>query len=118
MYVLLSDPLINCLYCCFNSVCQYIATTHLKFFEKADAKDKNMEMLQEAVNLTKQIQQPEKEDKKEKFISANAGRRKTVANLHGFHKKVQREGQDLNLEKQFKKNLEQLGKLTKYWIEL
>ena len=94
----------------FISVCQYIATTHLKLFEKADAKDKNMEMLQEAVNLTKQIQQPEKEDKKVKFITADAGRRKTVANLQGFHKKVQREGQDLNLEKQFKKNLEQLGK--------
>ena len=68
-------------------------------------------MLQEAVNLTKQIQQPEKDDKKEKFISGDAGRRKTVANLHGFHKKVQREGQDLNLEKQFKKNLAKLGKL-------
>ena len=67
-------------------------------------------MLQEAVNLTKQIQQPEKDDKKVKFITADAGRRKTVANLQGFHKKVQREGQDLNLEKQFKKNLEQLGK--------
>ena len=93
-------------------VCQYIATTKLKFFEKADAQDHNTEMMQDAVNLTREIQQPEKEEKKNKFVTGDARRRQTVANLQGYHKKVQREGQDLNLEKQFKKNLEQLGKFN------
>ena len=90
-------------------VCQYIATTKLELFEKADMKDYQTEVMQEAVKLTKAFQAPDK-DKKDKKISGIAERRKTVANLNSFHKKAQREGENLNLEKQFKIKFAQMGK--------
>ena len=95
----------------FVSVCQYIATTKLKLFEKADMKDHQTEVMQDAVKLTKAFQAPDKE-KKEKKKSGIAERRKTVAHLNNFHKKAQREGENLNLEKQFKIQFAQMGKLV------
>ena len=72
-------------------------------------KDHQTEVMQEAVKLTKAFQAPDK-DKKEKKKSGIAERRKTVANLNNFHKKAQREGENLNLEKQFKIQFAQMGK--------
>ena len=78
-------------------------------FEKADMKDYQTEVMQEAVKLTKAFQAPDK-DKKDKKKSGIAERRKTVANLNSYHKKAQREGENLNLEKQFKIKFAQMGK--------
>ena len=71
-------------------------------------KDHQTEVMQDAVKLTKAFQAPDK-DKKDKKKSGIAERRKTVANLNSYHKKAQREGENLNLEKQFKIKFAQMG---------
>merc|ERR1719270_1841539 len=85
---------------CSQTLCQYVASTRLKIFESADAKDNNDEMLRDFMKFTSSSQEPE--EKKEKSSNRLQDRRATMAVLKDAHNKTRTNGEFINLEKQFK----------------
>ena len=77
-----------------------MASTRLKIFESADAKDNNDEMLRDFMKFTSSSQEPE--EKKEKSSNRLQDRRATMAVLKDAHNKTRTNGEFINLEKQFK----------------
>ena len=77
-----------------------MASTRLKIFESADAKDNNDEMLRDFMKFTSSSQEPE--EKKENSSNRLQDRRATMAVLKDAHNKTRTNGEFINLEKQFK----------------
>ena len=82
-------------------MCQYVASTRLKIFEAADAKDNNDEMLRDFMKFTASSQEPDS-GKKENSSNRLQDRRATMAVLKAEHNKTRTNGEFINLEKQFK----------------
>ena len=81
-------------------VCQYVASTRLKFFEKADGNDNSAAIQKEIMKFINASQEPEKEEK-EAGSNRLAERRMTISALSKDKNKTAH-GETINLEKQFK----------------
>ena len=81
-------------------VCQYVASTRLKFFEKADGNDNSAAIQKEIMKFISASQEPEKEEK-EAGSNRLAERRMTISALSKDKNKTAH-GETVNLEKQFK----------------
>lgn len=63
------------------------------------------------LNITKQLQNPEADKKDEEGDKGLSNRRQTIAQLTTYHNKVKgQSGEEINLERQFKKRFENMGK--------
>ena len=111
------SPLLRCLECSFIagkhvkiiilidrvtvviSVCHYVSSTRLRFFEKGTANDAKDRIRDELMKFVKDMGEPEKEEKK--GGSRINERRKTIAKLVTDDNKNE-DGQVLNLRKNFK----------------
>ena len=89
-----------CFFITLVSVCQYVASTRLKFFEKADGNDNSAAIQKEIMKFINASQAPEKEEK-EAGSSRLAERRMTISALSKDKNKTAH-GETINLEKQFK----------------
>merc|ERR1711892_234093 len=88
----------------WQTYCQYVASTRLKFFEKSEGNSAIEDMNRVALDITRANQVPEEEETNEqKKKGGLAERRQTVSARTSYHKKVGGHGgEEVNLERQFK----------------
>ena len=88
-----------------------MASTRLKFFESSEGNSMEDEVKKVALDITRANQIPE-EEPEEKKKGGLAERRQTVAALTTYNKKVGgQNGEEVNLEKQFRIRFANMGKI-------
>ena len=89
----------------------YIASTKLSFFGSKDEAAETSSVNKNMVNITRQLQNPDTEKENEDDEKGLTNRRQTIAQLTSYHKKVKgQSGEEINLEKQFRKRWENIGR--------
>jgi len=89
----------------WTNLCHTLATTKLDWCERKDTDvTEDGDLDKQALDIVRDLQTAPKQPKKQEEIQ-NVGRRNTIHQLSAYHTKVQGDGEEINLEKQFRKRL-------------